>query len=350
MSLRVLLLCPGRGSYTAGELGSLTGLDAHPRAAVLRELLEREDPRRRALGAEAVREMDAAERFHSGFLRGDNAAPLIFSVGVYDALRLDPSRARVVAVAGNSMGWYTALYCAGALDLEEGWRLVTTMGDMTRDGAIGGQIVYPVVDDAWRADPGRAAAVEDALEAVRRQGRAVGLSIRYGGLAVLWAEERALGALEGQLPPVRLGKRDYPMRLLGNSAFHSPLMGAIAERALTELADLRLRAPRVPLIDGRGAQWRPLATATGELLEYTLGTQVTESFDFAAAVRVALREYAPDRIVLLGPGDSLGAAVAQMLIAERWQGIDGREAFVERQASDPLLLAMARPEQAAALL
>lgn len=350
MSLRVLLLCPGRGSYTAGELGSLAGLDAHPRAAALRELLDREDPGRRALGAESVREMDAAERFHSRFLRGENAAPLIFSVGVYDALRLDPSRARVVAVAGNSMGWYTALYCAGALDLEEGWRLVTTMGDMTRDGAIGGQFVYPVVDDAWRADPERAAVVEAALEAMRQQGRAAGLSIRYGGLAVLWAQEAALDALEGQLPPIRLGRRDYPLRLLGNSAFHSPLMGAIAERALTELADLRLHAPRVPLIDGRGVQWRPLITATGELLEYTLRTQVTESFDFTAAVRVALREYAPDRIVLLGPGDSLGAAVAQVLIAERWQGIDGREAFVERQASDPLLLAMARPEQAAALL
>lgn len=346
MSERVLLLCPGRGSYTAAELGSLAGIDDDPRVAALRDLLASEDPRRRAGGAEAVREMDAAGRFHSRFLRGENAAPLIFSVGVHDALRIDPARARVVAVAGNSMGWYTALWCAGAVDLSEGWRLVTTMGDMTRDGTIGGQLVYPVVDDDWRADAGRAAAVQAALEGAHGRGRAAGLSIRYGGIAVLWAEEAALGELEAALPPLRLGRRDYPLRLQGNSAFHSSLMRPVSEQALRELSDLHLVAPRVPLIDGRGTQWRPLTSPVEELLEYTLRTQVTETFDFSAAVRVALREYAPDRIVLLGPGDSLGAAVAQVLIAERWQGIDSREAFTRRQEDDPVVLSMARPDQA----
>ena len=32
--------------------------------------------------------------------------------------------------------------------------------------------------------------------------------------------------------------------------------------------------------------------------------------------------------------------------AERWQGIDSREAIVARQASDPLILCMGRTEQA----
>jgi [acyl-carrier-protein] S-malonyltransferase len=46
----------------------------------------------------------------------------------------------------------------------------------------------------------------------------------------------------------------------------------------------------------------------------------------------------------------MGAAVAQVMIAERWQGIDSREAFLERQSTDPLLIPMGRPEQAQAFL
>jgi len=35
-----------------------------------------------------------------------------------------------------------------------------------------------------------------------------------------------------------------------------------------------------------------------------------------------------------------------VLIAERWQGIDSREAFLERQQEEPFVLSMARAEQA----
>jgi hypothetical protein len=41
--------------------------------------------------------------------------------------------------------------------------------------------------------------------------------------------------------------------------------------------------------------------------------------------------------------------VAQVIIAERWQGIDSRSAFAARQEESPLLISMARPEQAAAV-
>ena len=140
------------------------------------------------------------------------------------------------------------------------------------------------------------------------------------------------------------------MPLPGHSAFHSPLMHAASERGSRELAGLPWQAPTVPLIDGRGAQWRPLTTDSGLLSRYTLETQVLETFDFTAMVRVALREYAPDLIVLLGPGDALGAAAAQVIVAERWCGIDSREAFAERQASDPLLISMGRADQAASVL
>ena len=152
--------------------------------------------------------------------------------------------------------------------------------------------------------------------------------------------------LRTRLPRHQSGERTYPLHLHGHAAFHSPLLADNARRAMESLADtVDWRAPEVPLIDGRGRQWSPLATDTGALAEYTLRTQVTSTFDFTASVRVALREYAPDLLVCLGPGDALGAPVAQVIIQERWQGIDDRAAFLRRQRDDPLVVSFARDEQ-----
>jgi hypothetical protein len=61
-----------------------------------------------------------------------------------------------------------------------------------------------------------------------------------------------------------------------------------------------------------------------------------------------VKEYAPDRVILLGPGDTLGGAIAQALIAIRWQGLGSKQDFQAVQASDaPLLLSMGRADQRA---
>ena len=100
------------------------------------------------------------------------------------------------------------------------------------------------------------------------------------------------------------------------------------------------------MIDGRGHIWRPLASNAEALRRYTFGTQILETYDFTRAVQVAVREYAPDRIILLGPGDTLGGAIAQALIAIEWRGLRSKRDFQEMQASaDPVLLAMGREDQ-----
>ena len=341
-----VVLCPGRGSYTADDLGYLAQEAPEEVRARLGTAIDRSDGLRTARGDLTIREMDGARKFKSDLLRGENAAGLIFACTSFDALRLDRSDLDIIAVGGNSLGWYSALFVSGVFDLDDAFDLVETMGGMARDGQIGGQIIYPVVGDDWRLDTERSEAVEAALVQAVKSGHAAGHSIHYGGFAVLWTDEAGTPSLADNLPKVKLGSRQYPLELAGHSAFHSRLMAAIAERAMDQLEGLPWRPPRVSLIDGRGAQWRPVTTDPDELIRYTLGHQVLNTFDFTATVRVALREYAPDCMVLLGPGDALGAAVAQVMIEERWQGIDNREAFLERQESDPFLVSMAREEQA----
>jgi hypothetical protein len=54
------------------------------------------------------------------------------------------------------MGFYTALHAAGALELLEAARLVETLGHYQAGRVIGGQLVYPLVDDEGLARAGEA--------------------------------------------------------------------------------------------------------------------------------------------------------------------------------------------------
>jgi hypothetical protein len=99
------------------------------------------------------------------------------------------------------------------------------------------------------------------------------------------------------------------------------------------------------MIDGRGRIWQPYATDVHELYEYTLGHQVCRAYDFTTAVTVAMKEFAPDRLVLLGPGASLGGSIGQTMIQNNWKYIDSKQKFSELQEKNPYLLSMGRPEQ-----
>lgn len=332
--MRLLLVCPGRGSYGRNQLRTLQGDNLSLRAL---------DAYRASLGRPTLRELDAAERFSPSLhLAGEHASLLTFGATVADLDALDPERAQVVAVAGNSMGWYTALYAAGALSLLDAARLVETMGAMQKGNIVGAQVLYPTVGEDWRPDPGLEAAVEAALALP-----GVYRSIRLGGTAVLGCTPEALPGLLAALPRLDRGERSFPAQLPMHSAFHTPLLAPSGARARVELADLPWHSPRTSLVSGHGHLFRPWSTP-GALAEYTLGAQITEPFDLTLCVRAALGDFAPDAVLLPGPGNTLGAAVAQILIGCGWRGLRDRRDFEEAQRGQrPPVLSLDRPEQRA---
>ena len=97
------------------------------------------------------------------------------------------------------------------------------------------------------------------------------------------------------------------------------------------------------LIDGRGARFTPWATDPVELAWYTLGEQIVTPYRSAASARVALREYAPELLVLTGPGNTLGGVTGQLVVAEGYHGLRTRADFESSQAAgSPLVLSMSR--------
>jgi len=333
-----VVICPGRGTYNKAELGYLGKY--FPDSGLLSSF----DGQREARGQETLSELDGAERFSlAKHTRGDNASGLIFAATLGDFQAINRNAVDVVAVTGNSMGWYSALACAGATTPEDGFRVANTMGTLMQEALIGGQLVYPFLSDDWTSDIAR----RDALLALASKidaepNQTLLPSIHLGGMIVLAGNEAGLKAFEKSVEPID-GR--FPMRLGNHAAFHTPLQQPVADKGRADLPKDLFNQPELPLVDGRGAIWWPHATDIDALREYTLGHQVTQTYDFTRAIEVAAREFAPDLFVVTGPGTTLGGAVAQSLILANWRGLDSKEAFKELQRNNPLLASMGLADQ-----
>jgi [acyl-carrier-protein] S-malonyltransferase len=336
---KLLVICPGRGTYNASELGYLKR--HHGDKA---ELIARLDALRAAEGQMAISALDAQDKFSPSLhMTGDNASLLIYACALADFAAIDRDRYEIVAVTGNSMGWYLALACAGVLDFQAGARLVNNMGRLMHEKGTGGQVVWSMADDDWRLDPAKAAEVDAVLAEAARDGHAVHVSIQLGAMIVFAADDAALAWLMARLP----GDDRFPMKLNHHAAFHSPLLNHIVPEARERNPRDDFGLGRIPAVDGTGFIWSPKAFLPSVIWDYTLFTQINATYDFSRAVQVAAREFCPDRIAILGPGTTLGAPVTQALIAIGWRGLSGKADFQARQADDPLLISMGMDTQRA---
>jgi [acyl-carrier-protein] S-malonyltransferase len=329
---RAVLVLPGRGAYTAASLGSL------PAEA---PLVQRAESLRAEMGLDSLLALDSANEFEAAVhLRPANAAPLIWLISLLDAQRAMADH-RVVAIIGNSLGWYTALAAGEALNFDDAFHLVQGIALDQEEAASagGGQVIYPRSGVDWQPDPQLAAAIDAALS----DGAEVFPSVDLGGYLVLAGTDAGISRLLEELPPVQLGERLFPLRLAFHGPYHSPLLSGVAKAAAERFTALDWQAPTVTLIDGRGVRFTPWATDPVELARYTLREQLVTPYGFATGARVALREYAPQVLVLTGPGNTLGGVTGQLVVAEGYHGIRTRADFESAQDGEsPLVLSMRR--------
>jgi hypothetical protein len=332
---RAAVAFPGRGSYGPTSLGSLP-LD-HP-------WVLHADALRGAAGLVPLSELDRAGRFEPAHhLRPTNAWPLTFLASLLDAERIAADH-EVVVVVASSTGWYTALAAAGVLDFDAAFGVVSALAAAAEEPLDGderpAELVYPLTDDAWQPVADRAAAVAEALEAAGDG--ALRPSVVLGSHTVLGGGGAAVDAAAQRLPAVTAGGRTFPLRLPGDG-WHTPLRGGAIDRAVQTLGPVPAERPNVAIVDRRGARHTPWSADAERLVADAIGSDPVETYDFATSLRVALREYAPDVVLLPGPGTSLGAPCAQAIVAEGYRGIRSRQEFEKAQAGgSPILLSVRR--------
>jgi len=298
---------PGQGSQKVGG-----GRDLYEASPAARRAFQRADA---ALG------LPLSELcFHGpeNILRQTvNAQPAIMAVSLacLEAAREAGLLTKVPAfVAGHSLGEYTALVAAGALDLEDGLRLVRERGRL--------------MQMAGEERPGTMAAIlgldEETATALCRETGAQVCNVNAPGQIVIGGTQAAVEAAL-DLARQRGARRAIPLNVSG--AFHTDLMTPAVKGMARALEGVAPRDPQIPVLANGSA--RPL-TSAGQVRDELLfqldhPVQWQRSVEYIANAGV-------DTFIELGPGQVLSGLVGRIVPGARLLSIDGVAALEAARA------------------
>jgi [acyl-carrier-protein] S-malonyltransferase len=235
----------------------------------------------------------------------ENAQPAILaaSIAILEALRERWTAAGGGAptpafAAGHSMGQYSALVAAGALDLGDAVRLVRRRGQLMQASGAGRE--------------GRMAALigldDDRIPALVERASAYGVfgvANRNSPGQVVVSGERA--AVEASLGIAKELGAKRAMELPVSVAAHSPLMAEAAAGMAEVLAGITFRDPRPPLLANADA--RVITTADGCRAE--LVDHLTTGVDWVRAIE-AMRARRVTTFIEVGPGQVLTGLIKRI--------------------------------------
>jgi len=274
--LSIALVFPGQGSQVVGM-----GRDLYDTSPPARAIFDQADATLRfavtRLCFEGPEEVLTAT---------ENAQPALLTVSAALLAALATRAESWSFVAGHSLGEYSALVAAGALDFPTALRLVRRRGELMA-----------------AADEGVMAAIigmdEQPLEAICREASAVGAPVviaNYnapGQLVISGAATAVDRAMA--LAKQRGAKRTLPLKV--SAAFHSPLMHAAAEGLAQAVGDVPIADARVPVISNVVTE----ALVDADAIRHELVAQVTAPVQWIASVRY-IAEAGVDTFVEIGPG------------------------------------------------
>ena len=224
---------PGQGSQAVGMGQALAGASAAARA-VFQEVDE-------ALGQHLFRLM--ADGPEDALILTENAQPAIMANAIATLRVLETEGGvrladKAAFVAGHSLGEYSALCAAGALDLSTTAKLLKTRGTAM-------QAAVPVGEGAMAVLLGLDFDAAVAVAADAAQGEVCEAANDNGGGQVVISGHKAAVDRAMELARERGAKRALPLAV--SAPFHCALMAPAADVMRAALAAARVQAPLVPL-------------------------------------------------------------------------------------------------------
>jgi [acyl-carrier-protein] S-malonyltransferase len=194
-------------------------------------------------------------------------------------------------VAGHSLGEYSALVAAGALQFPDALRLVRRRGELMEAAAAahpgGMAAILGLADDAVRAL---------CTEVAAEYGTLTPANFNAPGQVVVSGESAAITAVRAAAKA--RGGRAIPLAVSG--PFHSPLMQSAAEAFFTVLQTVEIRPPIMPIVPNVTAQ----PTSDPQEIREALARQITGSVQWVQSL-YAMRDMGVQRFVEIGPGNVL---------------------------------------------
>lgn len=283
---------PGQGSQSVGMGAALAAASPHARE-VFQEVDE-------ALGQHLFRLM--TEGPDADLLLTENAQPAIMANAIATLRVLEREGGIRLAdkadfVAGHSLGEYTALCAAGALDLSTTARLLKLRGQAM-------QAAVPVGEGAMAALLGADLAKAQALAEAAAEGEVCTVANDNDPSQVVISGAKA--AIERAVPLAKEMGIKRAVVLPVSAPFHCPMMQPAADAMAAALADVALSAPVVPVY----ANVTAAPVVDPEAIRTLLVEQVTGMVRWRESV-LAMQDAGVADFVELG-GKVLGAMVKRI--------------------------------------
>lgn len=280
--MKFAMMFPGQGSQAVGMLSALAG--TRP------EVLETFQAAGQALGEDlwGIVQRGPEERLNSTEI----TQPALLAAGVAVYRVWDVAGGRPPAVmAGHSLGEYTALVCAEALDFEDAVRLVSFRGRVMQDAVpagVGAMAAILGLDDGQVEAVCERAAEDQVVEPVNYNSAG---QVVVAGHAEAVERAMELARSEGAKRAVRL-----PVSVPS----HCSLMEDASRRLAQRLEEVELRRPVLPVIHNVDA--RPRGTPAE--IRAALVEQLHRPVRWSDCVR-AMQEQGAAALVEAGPGKVL---------------------------------------------
>ena len=208
-------------------------------------------------------------------------AVFLHSVILAEVLGVEPQ-----AVAGHSLGEFSALVVAGALSFEDGLRLVAKRA--------------MAMQKCCEAQPGAMAAIlaleDEVVEQICDQTEGVVVAANYncpGQLVISGASESVDAACE----KLKAAGARRALRLPVGGAFHTPLMEAAREELEQAIAEVEFHTPKCPIYQNVDAK----PQSDPEQIKQNLIAQLTAPVRWTQIMREMVAD-GVDSFVELGPG------------------------------------------------
>jgi [acyl-carrier-protein] S-malonyltransferase len=227
-----------------------------------------------------------------------NTQPAILAVSVAATRVLEENGIRPDYVAGHSLGEYSALVAAGALELADALRLVRKRGQYMQEAV-------PVGQGAMAALLGLEIEAVEEICREAAQGEVVSPANLNSPRQIVIAGRPSAVDRAVELAKTRGAKR--ALRLNVSAPFHCALMKPAADRLAADLDRTPMRDPRVPLVKNADARMALSASDAREGLK----RQVEAPVQWTDSMRL-LRAEGVDVFVEAGPGKVLSGLLRQI--------------------------------------
>ena len=205
----------------------------------------------------------------------------------------------VIAAAGLSLGEYTALVFAGAMDFETGLRLVQERGRAMQDAS---DAKPSGMVSILGMDRDKVAGLCDEA----REGEVLQIANLLCPGNIVVSGDRAACERVTKLAEQAGAMKVIPLAVAG--AFHTPLMEAAYERLAAAVAKAELKSPRIPVISNVDAAAHTDPAEIRELLVRQLVGPVL----WEDSMRLLLKEHGIERCVEVGPGRVLAGLLKRI--------------------------------------